>query len=87
MRLVLLTMLAALLSACAADLPRTVATPWPPLDTALSSPCVLPDAPEVALFDYDSRDDYYQHQVLPALADCAQRKARIVEAWERARIP
>jgi hypothetical protein len=85
MRVLLLPLLAALLAACAAEPPRTVSPQWPPLDSALATPCTLPDAPEAALNDYDARDDYWQHQALPALADCAQRKARIVEAWERAR--
>lgn len=67
--------------------PRTVAYGLPPLDSALAAPCVLSEPPAAAFVDYDARDDYYLHTVLPALADCARRKAAIVNAWERARQP
>ena len=65
--------------------PRIVAHSLPPLDSGLAAPCVLAEPPAAAFVDYDARDDYYLHTVLPALADCARRKAAIVDAWERAR--
>lgn len=65
--------------------PRAVPYGLPQLDSGLAAPCVLAEPPALAFVDYDARDDYYLHTVLPALADCARRKAAIVDAWERAR--
>jgi len=85
MKALLLILATALLTACASAPPRSVPASWPALDASLAAPCVLPDAPPAALTDYDARDGYFQHSVLPSFADCAQRKARLVEAWERGR--
>lgn len=80
----LLCLVLLLLAGCETT-PRAVMQQLPPLDAALRAPCRLPDPPPAALVDYDARDDYVQHVVLPALADCAVRKAAIVEAWDRVR--
>lgn len=73
------------LAGCAFAPARSVQLQLPQLDSKLRERCTLPDPPPAALVDYDARDDYVQHLVLPILADCEQRRARLVEAWDRVR--
>ena len=73
------------LAGCTIAHTRSLPPQLPQLDSKLRERCALPDPPLSALVDYDARDDYVQHQVLPTLADCERRRAQLVEAWDRVR--
>ena len=80
-RLILLAGL--LLVGCAGVPPRVVVAGQAPLDSSLAAPCDLPAPRPGDLDDFDRRDAYWMHVVLPALVRCAQRHAGVVEACMR----
>lgn len=58
---------------------RKLSDAVPPLDSALATPCRIPDAP--AAPDYDAWQERVMREVLGALGECAAKHRKTVEAW------
>ena len=66
---------------CAASPKQSMPYEKPQLDSSLSAPIAIPDAPTVK--DYDVWQKWVEEEVLHALGECVIKHRKLTEAWPK----